>query len=158
MSANPEKDSWLYHAQGYLKLARLCCQELLKPHHKWSEDNPRVPENWRSLLPTKYHIQDLLPGILFNIKHAVEIFLKSALIDLGIPNYRNHDVVKLFSEIENIVFSTTWQPLFLESTGQYELSEEEIERIKNEVMPRLKSTIRNLQNNQILDDQLNAGI
>ncbi len=153
MGINPEKDNWLFHAQGYLKLARLCCQELVKPNHHWSEGNSRVPADWHEDFPMGYETSDLLPGILFTIKHGVELFLKSALIDLGIPNFTNHDIADLFKTIKNIILDTAWKPVVLD-TGQTELSEEEIERNKNNVVPRLEHLILSLQENQILNDKL----
>lgn len=156
MGINREKDNWLFHAQGYLKLARLCCQELLRPRHHWSEGNSRVPEYWRINFPIKYHVSDLLPGTLFNIKHGIEIFLKSALIDLGVPNYSSHDTVVLFAVIKKLILEIDWQPVFLES-GQSELSEEEIVRIQTTVTPRLEELIIYFRDNQILDDKLKTG-
>ncbi|MDD3896609.1 MAG: hypothetical protein PHU04_02050 [Candidatus Peribacteraceae bacterium] len=153
MGINPEKDNWLFHAQGYLKLARLCCQELLKPSHHWSEGNSRVPSDWHESFPVGYNTSDLLPGILFTIKHGIELFLKSALIDLGVPNFTSHDTIELFKTIKKIILTTKWKPVYLD-TGQCELSEEEIMRISDEVVPRLEHLIISLRENQILNEKL----
>lgn len=153
MGINHEKDNWLFHAQGYLKVARLCCQELLKPSHHWSEGNSRVPEDWHKRFPMGYNIPDLLPGILYTIKHGVELFLKSALIDLGIPDFKNHDTVELFEKIKKIIITTDWKPIVI-NDGQWILDEEEIDRIKNKIVPRLEQLIVSLRENQILNEKL----
>lgn len=149
MSINPKKDSWVFHGQGYLKTARLHCQQLLNPVHKWSDGNSRVPDRW----PVKmdYYPIDLLPTTLFIIHHGIEVFLKSALIGLDIPNASTHNIAVLFENMKTVVMQIQWQPIF---TTQEILPQEEIDRIQQVVMPEIEALVDYFARQSMLPDPI----
>ncbi len=151
MIRNPERYSFLAHAQGYLKAARLYCQQLLNPVHKWSDGNSRVPPEWPS--PIEYHAVEILPAALFNIHHAIELFLKSFLIDIGKPNNYSHDLKVLFAPIEQVVIKTGWLPITI---NQYQeiLDQEEIDRVQQVVIPELRDLINFVSDRAVLQQKL----
>jgi hypothetical protein len=151
MIRNPERYSFLFHAQGYLKVARLHCQQLLNPVHKWSEGNPRVPPEWPN--PMDYHPVEVLPATMFIIHHAIELFLKSFLIDIGKPNKSSHDLKVLFAPIDQAIIDTNWLPITI-NNDQEILDQEEIDRIQKIVIPELRDLIGYVADRAVLQQKL----
>lgn len=151
MIRNLERYSFLVHAQGYLKAARLHCQQLLNPVHKWSDKNSRVPKKWPK--PIEYHPIELLPATLFNIHHAIELFLKSFLIDIGKPNKSSHNLKTLFTPIKEIILKTKWMPITI-NKDQEILDRKEINRIQKIVMPELQELVNFVSERAILQQKL----
>jgi hypothetical protein len=84
-------NEWLYFSQSYLSFAKLGCQELLTPGHSKFNSNNRF----------YYSERDILIPILFNVKHGIEIFIKTLCIFLyGNYNGDSHDIKSLFLELE----------------------------------------------------------
>ncbi len=149
MSTNPQKDSWVFHGQGYLKTARLHCQQLLNPIHKWSDGNSRVPSEWP--IKMDYHSIDLLPATLYIIHHSIEVFLKSSLLGLGTPNTSSHNIVKLFDDVKTAVMQIQWVPIF---TTQEILPQKEIDRIQKVVIPELEGLVNFFAERAVLQEQV----
>ncbi|MFY9461832.1 MAG: hypothetical protein WAP51_01355 [Candidatus Sungiibacteriota bacterium] len=84
-----KKYDWAIFAQSYFLISKLACQELLsKKAEKHSKSRS---------LDTAYQPADLYVSILFNIKHGIEVFIKT----LGVFAYgeyeEGHDIKTLFS-------------------------------------------------------------
>lgn len=77
-------------AQSYLLIAKLACQELLDK----SENRHHKAQN-----SFTYNISDLYVPMVFNIKHGIEVFIKSLSIFIdGTYDEKTHDIKKLFIE------------------------------------------------------------
>lgn len=150
-SRNPERYSFLVHAQGYLKTARLHCQQLLNPVHKWSEGNPRVPKEWPK--PVEYQAFEILPATLFNIHHSIELFLKAFLFDIRKSNNSSHDLQVLFTPIEEVILTTEWMPIVI-NNDQEILSQDEIDQIQQIVIPELRDLIKFVSDRAVLQQKL----
>ncbi len=147
---NPEKEALLFHGQGYLKTARLICQQLLEPQYIWSKDNPRVPDGW---FPVRYTAFDLLPSALFDIHHGIELFLKSTLSDLGKPDRSSHDIQHLFGKIQQVVLATEWIPIQI-NNDQDILTQEEIDRLQQQVIPELQELVVYFAQRKVLQEEI----
>lgn len=90
-----EKYQWLSFAQSYLLLAREACQELLDS--RTIKHSKAVGVDWH--LP--YQPVDLFIPIIFNIKHGIEIFLKTLCLISG-KKYigDSHDLYQLFNDLK----------------------------------------------------------
>jgi hypothetical protein len=85
---NHNDTDWVIFSQSYLFLAKLGCQELIELNHK----------KYRNY---DYQVDDLFVPILFNIKHGIEIYIKTLCILLSNKyNDKEHDINKLFEELE----------------------------------------------------------
>jgi hypothetical protein len=85
---------WVIFAQSYFYIARLACQELLdekiEKHDKSLSNKIRLP----------YKISNLYVAIIFNIKHGIEVFLKSlGILDSG-EYEEGHDIYNLFQNLK----------------------------------------------------------
>lgn len=143
---------WLEFAKGYLKLAGLCCQQLIDSRYKWSEDNRHIP----SPFTEDYYVNDLLTGIFFNTKHGIELFLKLILIGLEAPNTEDHDLNMLLGKAKEILEEIDWKPITVNG-DQHILSTEEIERLKEFVIDDTEKLILYFYVNKFLDEKLNVG-
>ena len=86
---------WIIFAQSYFYIARLACQELLLEDNKEKHN-----KNLSSSIGLHYRPADLYIAILFNIKHGIEIFIKSLSI-LDVEEYeRGHDTHILFQNFK----------------------------------------------------------
>ena len=86
-----KKYDWVKFSQSYLCLARLGCQELLGEKYNIT--------GFISKHDLKYGIPDLFVPILFDIKHGIEIFIKTLKIILADQLYKNekmHNISELF--------------------------------------------------------------
>lgn len=83
-------ENWVYFSQTYLYIARLACQEVLKPCHE------RIGFQEFKL---KYNTDDIFISTLYNIKHGIEIFIKSLKLILAEKLSKNdlkHNIDELF--------------------------------------------------------------
>lgn len=89
------KYQWLSFAQSYLLLAREACQELLDS--RATKHSKVVSSDWN--LP--YQPADLFIPIIFNVKHGIEIFLKTLCLVSG-KEYigDSHDLYQLFEDLK----------------------------------------------------------
>lgn len=95
---NHDEYEWLGFAQSYAQMARLACLELLddreKKHLKAIGENVKVG-NW------SYDPRDLFIPIVFNLKHSIEVFLKTASIQLfGKYDETTHNLDLLLKEVK----------------------------------------------------------
>lgn len=85
---------WIMFAQSYFYIARLACQELL---------DDRSEKHNRSLsdsINLSYKTANLYVAILFNIKHGIEVFIKSlGILDFG-EYEEGHDIHVLFQNLK----------------------------------------------------------
>ena len=76
-----QKENWELFFLGYLSMAKLGCEEMLK-------------EN------SNYNIEDLYISTIYNFKHAIEIFLKAIIVILEerklIKHEETHDQLETF--------------------------------------------------------------
>ena len=85
---------WVMFAQSYFYIARLACQELLddgsKKHNRGLSNSINLP----------YKTANLYVAILFNIKHGIEVFIKSlGILDFG-GYEEGHDIHVLFQNLK----------------------------------------------------------
>ncbi|TSC58402.1 MAG: hypothetical protein Greene041619_626 [Candidatus Peregrinibacteria bacterium Greene0416_19] len=118
--------------------------------HLWSTDNPRVPDGW---LPIRYTSFDLLPSALFDIHHGIELFLKSTLSDLGQSDRSSHDILHLFTKIQRVILETEWIPIQI-NEDQDILTQEEIDRLQQQVIPELQELIAYFAQRKILQEEI----
>ncbi|MDO8560088.1 MAG: hypothetical protein Q7S23_03595 [bacterium] len=102
-----EVSNWLAFSQSFLLNAKLGCQELEdkrdNKHRKITRFDP--PE-----FNLTYQPRDLYVPIIFNIKHGLEIFIKTLVI-FQTGSYRpGHDLKKLFDQLK-LVFPQNITPL-----------------------------------------------
>lgn len=89
--------SWIEFAQSYLLLARVACQELLDTRE--NKHSKAVGSDWYMA----YAPIDLFIPVVFNIKHGIEVFIKTISI-LCIGKYNEgHDIKKLFDELKGVI-------------------------------------------------------
>lgn len=84
------KYDWLQFSQSYLHFAKLGCQELLDPKH-----NPMDDAN----LPGRYSAGLIVP-IYYNIKHGIEIYIKTISLIVDEKYDEGHNVHELFSKLK----------------------------------------------------------
>lgn len=85
-----KSDTWVYFSQSYLQIARLACQEILGQKYK------RLGFQEFEL---KYKAYDLFIPTIYNIKHGIEIFIKSLKLILAEKLNKNdlkHNIDELF--------------------------------------------------------------
>ena len=76
-----QKEDWELFFLGYLSMAKLGCEEMLKEK-------------------SDYDIEDLYISTIYNFKHAIEIFLKTIVVILEerklIKHEETHDQLETF--------------------------------------------------------------
>jgi HEPN domain-containing protein len=119
------KYSWLEFAQSFLLLAKLACQELEdKRKNKHNKTTRYDPQEYN--LP--YTCPDLFISIIFNIKHGLEVFIKTIKL-LSTDNYeRGHDIKELFDDLKKTLPKRI-KPL-KDAEGN-EIKQEDIDAIPN---------------------------
>lgn len=83
---------WIFYAMSFLGLAKIGCRELID--QKYRDGNPLM-EN--SLYGTE---KFLLIPILFNFKHALELFIKGAGVSIDGNYWNKHDLDYLLKDLE----------------------------------------------------------
>ena len=84
-----KKYDWPIFAQSYFLIAKLACQELLSEREKKYSKSGK--------LDTPYQPADLYVSILFNIKHGIEVFIKTLSVFAYGEYEEGHDIKTLFS-------------------------------------------------------------
>ncbi len=97
-----KKYDWAIFAQSYFLIARLACQELL------SEKKERHSKNRKLNIP--YQLADLYVSILFNIKHGIEVFVKTLSIFSYGEYEEGHDIKNLFSNAKGKISKLKFTP------------------------------------------------
>lgn len=85
---------WVQFSQNYLYIARLGCQEILNSKHSKIDSRSKY----------SYHASDLFIPIFFNIKHGIEIFIKTLKFILAeklSKNDKKHNVSELFDLLKD---------------------------------------------------------
>ncbi len=91
--------SWLFYAEGFLGLAEKGCKELIHQNYK-----DKRSLNDMLLYGDKYsQSRLLLIPIFYNIKHAVEIFIKGTDIGLDSKYWHSHNINYLMGNLESRV-------------------------------------------------------
>lgn len=91
------KDNWREFAQSFLLLAKLACQELEdKRENKHSKTTRHDPQEFNLL----YTHSDLFISIIFNVKHGLEIFIKTIRVISTCDYKTGHDIKKLFDDLK----------------------------------------------------------
>ena len=108
--AQNNKNNWLYFSQSYLQIAKLACQELIHPKHNKRSD---VKSFWQ------YHTEELIIPIFYNIKHGIEIFIKTLILIIDNKNNPDkpdaiHDIYKLFNGLKQKFKKLKLKPCVLE--------------------------------------------
>ncbi|RJQ29989.1 hypothetical protein C4571_00035 [Candidatus Parcubacteria bacterium] len=86
------KDDWAHFAIGYLRLAELACLEIIEKKHQ------------EKGLETNFTMEHIYIPALFNLKHGIEILLKTLGIEflnkeiLDQSDY-SHDIEEIFSRL-----------------------------------------------------------
>lgn len=94
---------WPEFTYSFLYLAQLGCQELLND----SLDRYRKPQQIEP-----YYIRDLYIAIIFNIKHSLELFIKTlGIVAYGEYNDTSHDINSLFEAVEAKIKQIKMEPL-----------------------------------------------
>lgn len=87
---------WVDFMNSYLNIACLACQELIDTRENKHSTTNVMP------VPVPFIINDLYISILFNIKHAIEIFIKTTDNFLrGEYDNKSHDIYHLFIAMKN---------------------------------------------------------
>jgi hypothetical protein len=83
-----QKENWELFFLGYLSMASLGCEEMLKEE-------------------SEYKIEDLYISTVYNFKHAIEIFLKTMIVVLEerkiVKQEEKHDQLEVFKSVIQII-------------------------------------------------------
>lgn len=123
-------ENWLYYAGSFFLTAQLACQEILDPKGHIKSINSRFHFN--------YSEQDLGWAIMFNLKHGIELYIKTLRILINLPTQNSHDIKKLFDEFEKEMNKMSFQACKINGD---EIKKEDIQEI-----PAKISKIKNLIN------------
>ena len=91
------KSDWVIFAQSYFLISRLACQELLSKEEKKHSKSQK--------LDSPYQPADLYVPILFNIKHGIEVFVKTLSVFAYEEYEEGHDIKTLFSNANKKISS-----------------------------------------------------
>ena len=105
--SNKNEDDWRIFSYSFLLLAKLACQELLdkrtNKHSKTTEYGP--PE-----FSLPYTSPDLFISILFNVKHGIEVIIKTISV-FALGEYEEgHDIHILFQEVKRKISGLNLKP------------------------------------------------
>ncbi|OGZ44068.1 MAG: hypothetical protein A3J55_01405 [Candidatus Ryanbacteria bacterium RIFCSPHIGHO2_02_FULL_45_17b] len=104
IKASDNKYDWVVFAFSYFDIAKLACQELLdnrENKHSKSESMPNFV----------YNPSDLFISIVFNIKHGMEVFIKTLSIFAYGEYDMSHDISDLFEIVQKKLKKLNIQPL-----------------------------------------------
>ncbi|MEK9135128.1 MAG: hypothetical protein AAB451_02410 [Patescibacteria group bacterium] len=121
------KHDWAFFAQSYFMVAKLACQELLDTRgNKHSKEGT-----------SPYNPADLFVAILFNIKHGIEVYIKTIHQFVpGVGEYDEvHDIHQLFTRVKQKISTQKLSPqpqMFYDSITQKEIDElpEDLDKIE----------------------------
>lgn len=100
MSKNNE-NNWLYFSQSYLQIAKISCCELINSKHNKQNENKGF---WT------YHIEDLIIPIIYNIKHGIEVFIKTISFIIDKQHDNGHDIYGLFKKLKKKIQKLDLKP------------------------------------------------
>jgi hypothetical protein len=100
MNKKFEYREWYYFVQNYLKISELACLEMTS--HRYTRFCRYKPNQGKIL--SEFHINDLYISTIYNIKHSIEIAIKtlSGLISDRIKD-NTHNIKELFLELKKII-------------------------------------------------------
>lgn len=148
---NVKKESnydWVIFSQSYLLIARLGCQELMIPKHPSTD--------YKDFFKLEYKIHDLTVPIFYNVKHGIEIFIKTlSLFLIGEYNNKEHDLNVLFLKFKNEVDKKIKLKIFkpLKNDGN-EITQQDIDNLPKN-LEKLKKLIYEFYAIEILKPKLN---
>ncbi len=149
-----KKYDWTIFAQSYFLIARLACQELL------SEKKERHSKSRKLNIP--YQPADLYVSILFNIKHGIEVFVKTLSVFSCGEYEEGHDIKNLFSNARGKISKLNLAPRqkgFYDDISQDDInaSIKDLEKIEEPVLYffELDFLKQKLGSNFIINDTLN---
>lgn len=145
---------WAIFAQSYFLISRLACQEILTKRDTKHSKN--------SKLDTPYQPADLYVSILFNIKHGIEVFIKTLSVFAYGEYEESHDIKMLFSNAKNKISKLKLKPRqkgFYDDISQDDIdaSLKDLEEIEKLVIYffELDFLKQKLNNNFVINDTLN---
>jgi len=140
---NNEYD-WAIFATSYLQLANLACQELL--------DNRANKHNKAKVKPFNipYKPQDLFVAILFNIKHGIEIFIKTLSIFAYGEYEEGHDIHDLFQAVKKKVKVLKINPI---KKGSNEIKQTDIDSLYDD-LDKMEELINYFYTLDLLKDKI----
>lgn len=90
---------WLFYAISFLGLAKIGCKELIDQKHR---DKKSLTEDL--LYGTKEsNSRFLLISIFFNLRHALELFIKGVGVNIDGNYWNTHDLDNLLKDLESRV-------------------------------------------------------
>ena len=148
------KYDWAIFASSYFLIAKLACQELLSEREK--------KHSMSGNLNTPYQPKDLYVSILFNIKHGIEVFVKTLSVFAYGKYEKGHDIKLLFKDAEEKISKLNPKPRqkgFYDDISQEDInaSLRDLKQIEELVLYffELGFLIQKLSNNFIINDTLN---
>ncbi len=106
---------WIQFYGSYLAIAYLGCQELEDKKYK-------TPDN------KEYEIEDLIIPVYFNLKHGIEIYIKTLHLVLDDKYDQGHDIKILFSKLKTKIDNN--KPNIKETTApnNYIVTKDDVEK------------------------------
>ena len=148
------KYDWAIFASSYFLIAKLACQELLSEREK--------KHSMSGNLNTPYQPKDLYVSILFNIKHGIEVFVKTLSVFAYGKYEKGHDIKLLFKDAEEKISKLNPKPRqkgFYDDISQDDInaSFKDLRKIENLVLYffQLDFLKQKLGNDFIINDTLN---
>lgn len=149
---NKLKDDWIIFSQSYLQIAKLACQELIEPKHNKRHNDSTF---W------KYHIEDLIIPIIYNIKHGIEIFIKTIGLIVDNKYEEGHDIHKLFDGLKQKIEKLNLKPHTIEcdkitqkDINNFPTHVDEIEKLVKEFY-EIRFLKPGIRNNFVVCDSMN---
>lgn len=124
MNSNNNKYDWAVFAYSFLLIAKLACQELL--------DKRSVKHNKATpLFNFPYKPGDLFISIVFNIKHGIEVFIKTlSIFAYGTYNNKSHNIDNLFQDAKLKILQLRLKPT---KGGGDEISQKDIDNLPDDL-------------------------
>ena len=145
-----KKDSWVLFAQGYLKSARLACNEILTQRSNPNEENRHARESFHD----HYYTEHLLPSIIFNVKQGIECWIKYLLIMMTDKQEWGHDIESLYRKFCQKLMTRKWFIISQKEGRGDRIDVKEIKKRKYDTAPKLRSIIRFFARNHLASKKL----
>lgn len=91
---------WLFYAMSFLGLAKIGCKELIDQKYK---EKDSLTENYLLYGNEESNSRSLLIPIFFNVKHALELFIKGMGVNIDRNYLHTHDLNNLLGDLESRV-------------------------------------------------------
>jgi hypothetical protein len=119
------KYDWAVFAYSFLLIAKLACQELLLDEGQKKHNKATPPPN------TPYKPADLFISIVFNIKHGIEVFIKTlGIFAYGTYNDNSHNIHSLFEDAKTKISQLELKPI--KTTGDT-VSQKDIDNLPEDL-------------------------